>query len=137
MPIYSQKKLKMQEKDLYEYAVIRLVPKVERAEFINIGLVMLCRKKRWLQMDYHLNEELFAAFCADFEKQFVIENLEAFKRIAEGKCDQSPISKLEPAERFRWLTAVRSSSIQTSRPRVGKTKNLEEKFSKLFEELVL
>lgn len=132
-----QKKLRMQEYDLYEYAVIRLMPKVERGEFFNVGLVMLCKQKGWVQMDYYLDNEILSAFCSDVDEEFIIENLRGFKNIIEGKCTASPIAKLPPAERFRWLTAVRSSSIQTSRPRVGKAENLEKTFSELFEELVL
>jgi len=128
----------MQEQDdLYEYAVIRLVPKVERAEFFNIGLVMLCKRKRWLRMDYHVDTELFEAFDPDIEYDFVMKNLKAFKAVAEGSCDKSPIAGMDAAERFRWLTAVRSSSIQTSRPHVGKTKDLEACFRKMFKEIVL
>lgn len=137
MLIVLQKKLKMQEHDLYEYAVIRLVPKVERAEFFNVGLVMLCKRKGWIAMNYYLNSDMFSAFCSNGDEKFIIENLQGFKNIIEGKCTVSPIAKLDPAERFRWMTAVRSSSIQTSRPRVGKTEDLDKTFSKLFEELVL
>ncbi len=123
--------------DLYEYAVIRLVPRVEREEFINVGLAMLCKRKDWLKMDYHLNADLLEVFCPETEKAFVDDNLKAFKEIARGSSTDSPIAKLKAAERFRWLTAVRSSVIQTSRPHVGKTEHLEKTFSRLFEELVL
>src|SRR5690625_1685724 len=132
-----QKKLRMQEYELYEYAVIRLVPKVERGEFFNVGLVMLCKQKGWVQMDYYLDNGILSAFCSDIEEEFIIENLEGFKNIIDGKCTAAPIAIFELAERFRWMTAVRSSSIQTSRPRVGKTEDLEKTFSELFEELVL
>lgn len=136
MPTVLQKKPRMQEHDLYEYAVIRLVPKVEREEFFNIGLVMLCKRKRWLQMEFEINREKFKAFCPELEADFIKENLQAFKNIAEGVCEISPIGQLDAAERFRWLTAVRSSSIQTSRPHVGKTIDLEATFNKLFQELI-
>lgn len=124
------------EHDLYEYAVVRLVPRVERQEFFNVGLVMLCKRKRWLKMDFYLNPKLFLAFEVEMEKDFVQANLLAFKEIAEGVCKTSPIAQLPAPERFRWLTAVRSSSLQTSRPHVGKTTDLEKTFSLLFEELV-
>lgn len=122
--------------DLYEYAVIRLVPKVERGEFINIGLVMLCKRKSWLKVDFHLNTKLLKAFSPEIDCDFITDNLQAFKEIASGTNKISPIAKLEPAERFRWLTAVRSSIIQTSRPHVGLSEDLERTFKKLFEELV-
>ncbi len=122
--------------DLYEYAVIRLVPKVEREEFVNIGLVMFCKRKRWLKMDFSLREDLLTVFCPDIDCEFISANLEAFQQIAAGKKCDSPIAHLETAERFRWLTAVRSSMIQTSRPHPGLTLDLEQTFAKLFTELV-
>jgi hypothetical protein len=66
----------------------------------------------------------------------IIQNLESFKKIANGDKDGGPIAQLEIPERFRWLTAVRSSVVQTSRPHPGKSKDLEKTFGKLFEELV-
>ncbi len=125
------------EKNLYEYAVIRLVPKIERGEFLNVGLVMFCKKKRWLHMDFQLKPTVLASFSPDLDYSFIETNLKAFQEIAHGTNTLSPISTLEIAERFRWLTAVRSSILQTSRPHPGLSKNLPETFNQLFNELVL
>lgn len=127
----------MQDKPyIYEYAVIRLVPKVEREEFINIGLAVLCNKESWLRMEYLLKPELLNTLCPQVDTIFVQKNLEAFKNIAHGVEKLSPIAKLDAAERFRWLTAVRSSMIQTSRPHIGLSKDLNRTFDRLFKELV-
>ncbi|MEG0760851.1 MAG: DUF3037 domain-containing protein, partial [Chryseobacterium sp.] len=66
----------------------------------------------------------------------VIKNLESFKKIAEGKQEGGPIAILDIPDRFRWLTAVRSAVVQTSRPHPGKSKDLQKTFGKLFVELV-
>lgn len=121
---------------IYEYAIIRLVPKVERGEFINIGLAILCKKEAWLKMEFQLKPELLDTLCPQVDSTFIQKNLEAFKSIAHGENIISPIAKIEAAERFRWLTAVRSSIIQTSRPHVGLSEDLEETFNRLFKELV-
>ncbi|RQP10939.1 MAG: DUF3037 domain-containing protein [Chryseobacterium sp.] len=127
----------MQERDLYEYAIVRLVPRVERGECINVGLVMFCKRKRWLKMDFHLDEQRIKAFAPTVDIDFIEANLQSFKKIAAGeKCD-SPIVRLDTPDRFRWLTAVRSSGIQTSRPHVGMTDDLEKCFERMFGELVL
>src|SRR5699024_3936416 len=128
--------LKMPELDLYEYAVIRLVPRVEREEFMNVGLVMFCKRKGWLRMEFKVNPELYQAFCPEVELAFVEANLKAFKEISTGICTSSEIAKLDVAERFRWLTAVRSSAIQTSRPHVGQTEDLDNTFTAIFQEQV-
>lgn len=122
---------------IYEYAVIRLVPKVERGEFINIGLAILCKSEAWIKMDFHLNSDLLACLCPQIDSAFIQKNLEAFKSIAHGEDEVSPIAKMDVPERFRWLTAVRSSIIQTSRPHVGLSEDLDATFDRLFKEYVL
>ncbi|MCF2220076.1 MULTISPECIES: DUF3037 domain-containing protein [Chryseobacterium] len=126
----------MQEDKIYEYAVIRLVPKVEREEFFNIGLVMFSKKEKFIKVEFYLCPDKFKLMRSKIDYEDVIQNLESFKKIADGAKDGGPIAQLEIPERFRWLTAVRSSVIQTSRPHPGKSRNLEDTFGRLFEELV-
>ncbi|PTT73728.1 MULTISPECIES: DUF3037 domain-containing protein [unclassified Chryseobacterium] len=126
----------MQEDKIYEYAVIRLVPKVEREEFFNIGLVMFSKKEKFIKVEFYLCPDKFKLMRSKIDYEDVIQNLESFKKIADGAKDGGPIAQLEIPERFRWLTAVRSSVVQTSRPHPGKSKNLEDTFGRLFEELV-
>lgn len=126
----------MQEDKIYEYAVIRLVPKVEREEFFNIGLIMFSKKEKYIRVEFHLCKDKFRLMQSKLDYEDVIENLENFKNIAEGNESGGEISKFDIPERFRWLTAVKSSVIQTSRPHPGKSKNLDKTFERLFEELV-
>lgn len=126
----------MQEDKIYEYAVIRLVPKVEREEFFNIGLVMFSKKEKFIKVEFHLCPDKFKLMRSKLDHDDIIKNLESFKNIAEGKKEGGPIALLEIPDRFRWLTAVRSAAVQTSRPHPGKSKDLDQTFGKLFEELV-
>lgn len=127
----------MQEDKLYHYAVIRLVPKIEREEFINIGLILFSKNEKFIRLKYHICKEKFKLMCTDIEYEEVLNSLETYKQIAEGNKDFGPISEMDIPERFRWLAAVRSSIIQTSSTHIGKTDNLEETFERLFKELVI
>ncbi len=127
----------MHEKHLYEYAVLRVVPKVEREEFINIGLLLFCKRQKYLRIQHHIVPNKIKSICSEFDIEQLKENLDSFIKIGEGKKDGGPIASFEIAERFRWLTAVKSSSIQTSRPHSGFSTDLDATFDKLFTELVL
>lgn len=136
MQTYFYKRHKMQDKFLYEYAVIRVVPKVEREEFINVGLILFCKRKRYLRFQYLLPEAKIRMYCQAFDIEQVKENLQSFARICAGDRRGGPIAQLEVDERFRWITAVKSSSIQSSRPHPGFSTNLDATFEKLYQELV-
>ncbi|WP_224491137.1 DUF3037 domain-containing protein [Robertkochia flava] len=127
----------MQEKYLYDYAVIRVVPKVEREEFVNLGVIVYCKPKKFLKVKYHIPKEKLNHFSTELDLEDLEKNLLAFKWITEGAGEGGRIAELEPAERFRWLTAVRSSCIQTSRPHSGFTEDPEATLDRLFEHLVL
>lgn len=126
----------MQEDKLYEYAVIRLVPKVEREEFFNIGLLMFSKKEKFIRIQFCICPKKFKLMKSAMDFEAIQQNLENFEKVANGTKDGGEIAKLEIPERFRWLTAVRSSVVQTSRPHPGKTKDLDGTFERLFEELV-
>ena len=121
----------MQELNRYEYAVLRYVPRVEREEFINVGLAMMCKRRRWIKVAILLPEGKLCAMCPDADKEALGRQLQAFVDIAEGPVAQYPVE-----ERFRWISAVKSSVIQTSRPHPGLCCDLDETFSRLFSELV-
>ncbi len=127
----------MQDDKLYEYAVVRLVPKVEREEFFNIGLVMFSKKEKYIRVQFHLCKDKFRMMHNELDFDEIENNLRHFNDVAQGNANGSEIAKLEIPERFRWLTAVRSAVIQTSRPHPGKTKNLDKTFERLFKELVV
>lgn len=127
----------MQEKHLYEYAVIRVVPRVEREEFVNAGIVVFCKRKRFIKVLFTVDVAKLTCLSADLDIDQLRLNLESFEKIARGAKDGGPIALLEVPERFRWLTAVRSSVIQTSRPHPGLCDDPEAKAKMLFEEMVL
>lgn len=130
----------MQEKHLYEYAIIRLVPKIEREEFINIGLILFSKHARYINLKYEINERKIKCLFNIIE-ELDIENinsiLTAFENICKGKNNGGKIGEFDIPERFRWLTAMRSTIIQTSRPHPGISTDLNKTFSALWEELVM
>ena len=126
----------MQEVNIYEYAVIRLVPKVEREEVFNIGLVLFSKKKKYIRVDFYLCPDKFRLMHSKLDFEEIQQNLINFQKVANGEKDGGPIADLDIPERFRWLTAVRSSVVQTSRPHPGKSDDLDKTFERLFEELV-
>ena len=119
---------------LYEYAVVRFMPRVEREEFVNVGLIMMCKRRRWIRVRIAADRNRVRALCADADMDAVDRQLEAFERIAAGTAPYT--SDLETHERFRWLTAVRSACITTSRPHPGMCEDLDATFDCLFAELV-
>ncbi|MFP9098383.1 DUF3037 domain-containing protein [Flavobacterium sp. RHBU_24] len=127
----------MQERHLYEYAVLRVVPRVEREEFVNVGVIVFCKPRRFVKVLFEINAAKILCLDKDADLYQITKNIESFARIAHGAKDGGPIAQLETAERFRWLTAVRSSVIQTSRPHPGLCFEPEEKVAQLFRELVL
>ncbi len=127
----------MQENNLFEYAVIRLVPRVEREEFLNVGVILFCKKKKFLKVLYTLDENKIRALSENTDLEEFKAHLVAFEEIALGNKDSGPIGELEVAERFRWLTATRSTILQTSKVHPGLCKNLEETLNKLYNEQVL
>jgi hypothetical protein len=127
----------MQDKHLYEYAVIRIVPRVEREEFLNVGVVLFCKKEKYLQVKYRLDPEKLRILSDEIDMEQLEKNLQSFQKICHGTKDGGPIAQMDIPSRFRWLTAVRSSVIQTSRPHPGLSDHLEETLNRLYRELVL
>lgn len=121
-------------KHLYEYAVVRYVPRVEREEFVNVGLIMMCKRRRWLRVQLNIDRDKVRAIYAAADLDSAERQLQSFVEVAEGRGLHT--AGLETHERFRWLTAVRSACIATSRPHPGLCDNLEETFARLFSELV-
>jgi hypothetical protein len=127
----------MQDRHLYEYAVIRVVPRVEREEFINAGVIVFCKRQRFVKVLYTVDASKLRALCHDIDTLQLELNLASFERIARGSKDGGPIAQFDAAERFRWLTSIRSSVIQTSRPHPGFCIDLNEKTQQLFNDTVL
>jgi hypothetical protein len=126
----------MQEKHLFEYAVIRMVPRVERGEFLNIGVVLYCPTQKFLKAVYHLDEKRIRSFCSGIDVTELLDRLRAFDQICGGAADGGPIGKLPIASRFRWLTAARSTVVQTSPVHPGLCQDADETLSRLYNQLV-
>lgn len=127
----------MQNKHLYEYAVIRVLPAVEREEFLNVGIILFCKREKFIRVHYVVDERKLQLFSKELDLEQLRENLQSFGKVAEGAQHCGPIAAMDVASRFRWLTAVRSSSLQTSRPHPGLCDDLEATAERLFGELVL
>ena len=127
----------MKDNHLFEYAVIRVVPKVEREEFINIGVIVYCSGQKFLQCILELNEKKLQALCCDTDIDELKAHMESFEKICKGGKDAGPIGKLSIAERFRWLTATRSTILQTSKVHPGLCQDALEMLQRLHQQLVL
>ena len=121
---------------MYEYAVIRVVPRVDREEFINVGIILFSKRKKFLRAKYMLHEAKLKMLFPEIDIGVIRENLRVYDQVCSGSRDGGPIAGLDIPERFRWLTAVRSTVIQTSRPHPGLLTDPEVTFERLFEEFV-
>lgn len=127
----------MQEQNKYEYAVVRYVPDVEREEFVNVGLAMMCKRSRWIKVKITLPESKIIALAPAADIDTLACQLQSFVDIAAGLKTAGPVASYPVEERFRWITAVKSAVIQTSRPHPGLCADLDATFSRLFSSLVL
>jgi len=126
----------MQELRLFEYAVIRIVPRPEREEFVNAGVMLYCPGKKFLGIRTVLPEAKLRALDPNLSLDEINLHLQAFQEICCGKNPDSPIAQLDNASRFRWLTATRSSIMQTSKVHPGLCEDPELTLEKLFLEIV-
>jgi hypothetical protein len=127
----------MPAQQLFEYAVVRIVPRVEREEFLNVGVVLYCSGAKFLQVKFNLDKQRLFAFSEKLDVNEVQEYLCAFDQICNGTEAGGPIAKLPIAERFRWLTATRSTIVQTSKVHPGLCDGPAEMLEKLYEQMVL
>jgi hypothetical protein len=128
----------MPDMHLFEYAVIRIVPRVEREEFINAGVILFCPGKKFLDTRIHCEDSRLILFVTDEAQRREIDGyLRAFRQIAAGGPDSGPIGRLPDAGRFRWLTAIRSTMLQTSRVHSGLCEDPVETLGNLFQQLIL
>ncbi|HTI94024.1 MAG TPA: DUF3037 domain-containing protein [Puia sp.] len=109
----------MQDKHLFEYAVIRVVPRVEREEFLNVGVIVYCSRLKYLELIYTLDTDRLLAFYPKLDIAELAQHLQAFEAITKGSKDGGPIAQLDLANRFRWLTATRSTILQSSKVHPG------------------
>ncbi|MBC8167545.1 MAG: DUF3037 domain-containing protein [Bryobacteraceae bacterium] len=120
----------------FDYAVLRVVPRVEREEFINAGVIFFCLHERFLAARVHLNEDRLEALWPGADAALVRLHLEAFPNVCAGRPDAGPIASLSLRERFHWLVAPRSTMIQISAVHTGLCEDPEAALSRLFHEMV-
>lgn len=129
----------MPERFAFEYAVVRIVPRVERAEFLNAGVVLICRPKRFLGAEVALDVErlrCFAPFCDDGQIARIEEQLGLIPRIAAGDPTAGPIAMLDFRERWHWLSAPSSTVLQPSPAHTGLCLDPADELRMLFDALV-
>jgi hypothetical protein len=113
----------------FDYAVIRVVPRVEREEFVNAGIVLFCLQRRFLQARIHIDEQRLLALWPRLDAaaiETIRRHLEAFPSICAGDPSAGPISQLSQRERFHWLVSPRSTIIQVSPVHTGLCDTTEE-----------
>jgi hypothetical protein len=127
----------MPDRVIYEYAIIRLVPKVEREEFINIGVILFSKKRNFLEMKYLIDAQRIRSFAADIDLDLLRAHLEAWEAICEGGDRGGQIGNLDKAVRMRWLAAPRSTIIQCSKIHPGRSEDPAQTLQELFQRYVL
>jgi hypothetical protein len=127
----------MQENHLFEYAVIRIVPKVEREEFLNVGVILYCPAQKFLDCIIDIPEQRLKAFSGAVDISEVRHHITSFEKICAGGKNAGDIGKLSIAERFRWLTSTRSTILQPSKVHPGLCTDAAEMLKHLHNQLVL
>ena len=117
--------------------MVRLVPRVEREEFLNVGVMLYAASRKFLQMKFHLDKKRLRSFFPDVDIKLTQKYLETFNLICMGDPAAGPIAKLPAPERFRWLSATRSTTLQMSKVHSGMCSDPEGKLMELYEQLVL
>ncbi|WP_418636595.1 DUF3037 domain-containing protein [Winogradskyella sp.] len=127
----------MQDRYTFEYAIIRFVPKVEREEFFNVGVILFSKRKKFLGIKYHINQDKLKAFSTDIEVQMLENYLDAWQQVCKGEPQGGRIGKMELSDRFRWLTACRSTIIQSSKTHPGLCGDPNKTLEEIFKQCVL
>jgi hypothetical protein len=120
----------------FQYAIIRVVPRVERGECMNAGVVLLCRSKRFLAARVGLDVARLEALAPGIDPATIEEHLAAIERVAAGDPEAGPIARLGQGERFHWLVAPSSTVIQPSEVHTGLSDDPGAELNRLFERLV-
>src|SRR4051812_147892 len=126
----------MSDRSPFQYAAIRVVPRVERGELVNAGVVLFCRPRRFLGARTQLDERLLAALAPQCDPAAIRPHLQAVEAIAEGDPAGGPIARLPASERFHWLVAPSSTIVQPGPVHTGLTDDPEAELARLFSQLV-
>lgn len=121
----------------FDYAIIRVVPRVERGESLNAGVLLFCLQRDFLAAKVKVDAPRLLALWPEIDVELVRQHLEAIPRICAGSPEGGPIARLSLRERFHWLVAPRSTIIQVSPVHVGLSKSPERALDELFRQMVL
>lgn len=127
----------MQDKNTFEYATIRILPKVEREEFFNVGVILFSKNKKYLGIKYHICPDKLKVFSGDLDLKKFEAYLNAWKLICDGAPSGGRIGAMELSDRFRWLTACRSTVVQSSKTHSGICSDPVKMLNDIFDENVL
>lgn len=122
---------------VFEYTVVRLVPRVEREEFINVGVILFCKERRFLEARIELDEARARTLAPGIDLDDIRSHLAVIPIVCEGGPGAGPVGNLDQAERFRWLAAPRSTMIQTSPVHSGETADPAAELDHLVRTMVL
>jgi hypothetical protein len=120
----------------FDYAVIRIAPRVDREEFINAGVIVICAELRFLDARIHIDEPRLRALWPSIDLALIRQHLEAIPRIVAGDESAGPIARMSQKERFHWLTSPRSTMIQVSPVRTGVTSDPAAVVERLTQQLL-
>ena len=120
----------------FDYAVVRVVPRVEREEFLNAGVILFCLERNFLDARVQVDEVRLRALWPEIDVQLIRQHLEAIPAVCRGNADAGPIAKLSQRERFHWLVSPRSTIIQVSPVHSGLCEAPELAIDPLFRQLV-
>jgi hypothetical protein len=120
----------------YDYAIVRVVPRVEREEFVNVGVIVSCPALDYLAARIELDEARLVALHPGVDVQAVRDNLASIPAICAGGPGSGPIGRLTPRERFHWLVAPRSTMIQTSSVHTGRSDDPARLIEQLLQKMV-
>jgi Protein of unknown function (DUF3037) len=120
----------------FQYAIVRVVPRVERGECFNAGVILFCRPRRFLAARVHLDERRLAALAPEVDAATVRAHLDAIALIAAGDAAGGPLAKLPKHERFHWLVSASSTIIQPSAVHTGMTDDPAAELEHLFTAMV-
>ncbi len=120
----------------FSYAVLRVVPDIEREEFLNAGLVLFCRERQFLRAESSLDPDRLAALRREADAAAIRDQLQLVERIAAGEVERGPLATMSQSERFHWLTTPRSTAVQPGPIHGGMSDDPEATFARLFSTLV-
>lgn len=120
----------------FDYCIFRVVPRVERQEFVNVGVLVHCPEKKFLQAKMHVDAARLRALWPELDIELVQRHVDGLLRICNGDADAGPIAKMPQKERFHWLTSPRSTIFQPSPVHTGVCADTGAVVERLFDQFV-